>query len=116
MLSVGQAESIAPKYTAEACSKVGITSKWLRRSAITRSSLFPKSFFGGNSKVASWKTLKHESASEVTSSNEKFFLNYEATGKEKMPNIHELHYMLLANTTLHISTNIITIWSVVLLR
>lgn len=32
-----------------------------------------------------------------------------------MPNIHELHYMLLAYITLHISTDVTTIWSVVLL-
>lgn len=45
----------------------------------------------------------------------KFSLNFEATGKKKMPNIHELHYTLLAYITLHISTDVITIWSVVLL-
>ena len=33
-----------------------VTSNWLRLSAITRSSLFPNSFFGGNSRVASWNT------------------------------------------------------------
>lgn len=53
MVSVGQADSTPPKYTSEGYEKDAITSKWLRLSAITRSSLFPKSFFGGNSKVAS---------------------------------------------------------------
>lgn len=31
-----------------------LTSRWLRRSATIRSSLFPNSFFGGNSSAASW--------------------------------------------------------------
>lgn len=46
----------------------------------------------------------------------KFSLNYEATGKKKMPNIHELHYMLLVEMSNVIFADVITIWSVVLLR